>query len=191
MPTAAQIANALYGAWRLALFDAGGMSHFERTVSGFWRSFFAVAVVMPLFLLVSAAQMDLIPGIRSEVHYMAIRTLSFIILWLAFPVVISGVVRSLGRDERYIDFIIAYNWSQAVQNLVYLPLLMMILAGLIPAAVAPLLTTAAIAWSLIYTWYVARVALNISPLAAVGIVAIDFLLGTVIMAFSGHRLMGG
>ena len=121
----------------------------------------------------------------------AIRTLSFIILWLAFPVVISGVVRSLGRDERYIDFIIAYNWSQAVQNLVYLPLLMMILAGLIPAAVAPLLTTAAIAWSLIYTWYVARVALNISPLAAVGIVAIDFLLGTVIMAFSGHRLMGG
>ena len=46
-----EVITALYGAYRLARFDPGGLGFYEVTVQGFWRSFFAAVnpAADPLF----------------------------------------------------------------------------------------------------------------------------------------------
>ena len=51
MPSANQVMYALYGAYRLARFDAAGMRYFETSIEGFWRSFFAAVIVAPPYAL--------------------------------------------------------------------------------------------------------------------------------------------
>ena len=47
IPSPLEIAYGIYGAWRLARLDVTGMEVFDRTVAGFWKSFFAAVLVAP------------------------------------------------------------------------------------------------------------------------------------------------
>ena len=49
MPDRAEVLRSLYGAYRLAFLDQSGMAHFNLSVDGFWRSFFAAVLVAPGF----------------------------------------------------------------------------------------------------------------------------------------------
>ena len=51
IPTAGETLRALYGAYRLARLDAGGMAYFDSSIGGFWRSFFAAVLVVPFYAL--------------------------------------------------------------------------------------------------------------------------------------------
>ena len=51
MPDHEEVLHSLYGAYRLAFLDRSGMSHFNLSVDGFWRSFFAAVLVAPGFAL--------------------------------------------------------------------------------------------------------------------------------------------
>ena len=44
IPTTREIVFGLYGAWRLAHLDRGGLGYFDASVEGFWKSFFAAAM---------------------------------------------------------------------------------------------------------------------------------------------------
>ena len=46
---------ALTGALRLARGDRGGLSCFDRSLDGFWRSFRAAAITYPLYLVLLIA----------------------------------------------------------------------------------------------------------------------------------------
>ena len=52
MPTAAwlEVRLAMIGALRLARGDRGGLSCFDRSLDGFWRSFRAAVISYPLYL---------------------------------------------------------------------------------------------------------------------------------------------
>ena len=63
MPSLAEVARAIYGAWRLMLFDADGMTFFDLSTGGFWRSFFAAVVVAPLYAVLVVIDL----GAREEV----------------------------------------------------------------------------------------------------------------------------
>src|ERR1700704_629737 len=60
MLSLAEISHATYGAWRLALFDAGGMRYFDRSLEGFWRSFRVALLLAPGAILL--AWLDLADG---------------------------------------------------------------------------------------------------------------------------------
>jgi len=51
VPSAREMMYALYGAYRLARFDAGGMRYFDASIDGFWRSFFAAVLIAPFYLI--------------------------------------------------------------------------------------------------------------------------------------------
>ena len=55
MITAREVTAALYGSWRLARLDPGGMAYFNRTVEGFWNSFFAAVIVAPGYIEIGRA----------------------------------------------------------------------------------------------------------------------------------------
>src|SRR6185437_2185808 len=139
-------ASALYGAWRLACFDRGGIAWFDRSVSGFWRSFRAGVFSYPAFLiLLGLGFVDGGPSSGDDpFRVWMVATIGYVISWTALPLVMLPVSRFLGREPRWLDFIIAYNWSQLLQYALLLATAGIAGSGLLPEALAISIVQAAL-----------------------------------------------
>ena len=173
MLSAREAAYSLYGAYRLARLDAGGMAYFDASLEGFWRSFYAAAFVAPFFALLLALRYADGMVAASPLRYAAIEAIVYVIAWLAFPVAMLTVVRMLGREKRLIGFIVAYNWAAVLQNALYLPIPMMGMTGVLTVNAANGLGMLALLLILGYTWFITKTALEVSATVAAGIVALD------------------
>ncbi len=174
------IVYGLYGAYRLAVRDPAGMTYFDRTVVGFWRSFAAALIGLPAFVLLVASSQE---AMQSQIHpagFVLVETIGYAVHWLAFPGVMIHVAAALGRPERFLDVCIAWNWARVIEVYLFALLSAIGARGLLPAGITDFLSLAAIAWVLLYQWYIARIALGANGLAAVGIVMLDFMLSLVI-----------
>lgn len=173
---------ALYGAVRLARFDKTGMRYFDTSITGFWNSFYAGAIVAPLYAVLVALRTA---GADVGGAALLINGLAFVVNWLVFPVVMLTLVKMLHRERFYLRHIVAYNWASAVQNYVYLPLALLIQAGVLPTGVGALLSLMALGWVLIYSAFVTHIALDVPVPTAAGLVVIDLVLGVVINGLAG------
>ncbi len=188
MPTARETVNSLYGAYRLARFDAAGMNFFEVSIGGFWRSFHAAAIIAPLFgtLLFMRFSAGLVDA--GAWRFAAVEAIAYVIAWVAFPLIMVPLSKLIERQERYLGFIVAYNWAAVLQNAIYLPLAIMATGGIVPADTANALGLIVLMMILIYTWFIATAALKISAAGAAGIVALDLVLSIFINAISESML---
>ncbi|EKE75831.1 hypothetical protein [Oceanibaculum indicum] len=184
LPSQAEIAKALYGAWRLARFDARGLEYFDRSLDGFWKSFFAAAIAAPAhFGLLALAGGDspiAIGGLFGLLREAAIYAIS----WLAFPLVMVYVARHLDREERYFDYMVAYNWASLLQIVAFLLVSALAVGGVFPDALAGFATMLIFVAILIYQWFIARTGLAIGAGAAVAVVFFDMVVGLMV------RLLG-
>ncbi len=178
-----RILNALWGAWRLANFDRTGFARFEITAAGFWHSFIAVAVGMPLFALHSflehraAEQMLTAMGKQPVFHaYYLNAGVDYLLMWPAFALVMVLLTRIAGRAPHFAGLVIAYNWSRVIAMAIRLPVMVMLVWGGLGATAFT--TIAALTYILIfaYQWYLAKVALD-SALAGAAVVLTDIVLG--------------
>lgn len=169
--------RALYGAYRLARLDTDGFSFFVPSAEGFWHSFRAALIVAPLFLLLLFARLyaenvDVALG-----NYIAIKFSAYILSWLVFPVLMEALSRTMGCRDKYIAFVIAYNWAMVPQYVVLIVIITLGLVGVIPLELSESLSLLVLIWTFIYSGFIARAALNVSLTTAAGIVFLDFLLG--------------
>src|SRR5690606_7445527 len=148
---------------------------FNATVEGFWRSFTAALIAFPVYLLLVVTRPDPETGIAAEAALL-VETIAYVIDWFAFPVVMLHVAAALDRTERYLGYIVAVNWCNLVQVALFGTILVLRLAGILTGGLSEFLWLVALLWVLSYQWYVARVGLEISGLAAAGIVALAFLI---------------
>lgn len=183
MSTLGEILKALYGAYRLARGDPGGMAWFDLSLRGYWRSFRAAAVVLPLFLLLQSVRYGVDHLTVSLWRYMAVELIAYVTGWVAFPVLMIDVSRRIERPQRYLGFIIAYNWAAVLQNALYLTVAMLSVSGLLTGGGGILVLFALVA-IIIYSWFVAKTALQITAPAAAAVVAIDFFISFVINMYA-------
>jgi len=176
MAPLAEILKSLYGAYRLARFAPDGLVHFNLTPVGFFRSFTAAAIVAPFFLALMVARFNGLQDPPVFGRYLILEFLSFVISWCAFPLIMQGLAGSLDRSDKYIRFVVAYNWSMVPQNVIYISIIILGYWGVLSQGTTNGLALIVLVWSLAYTGYVARTALDVRPMAAAGIVVIDFLL---------------
>ena len=176
MLSAREAAYSLYGAYRLARLDAGGLAYFDCSLGGFWRSFYAAAFIAPFFTLLLALRYADGTMAASPLRYAAIESIAYVIAWVAFPVVMLTVVQMLDREKRLVSYIVAYNWAAVLQNALYLPILIMGITGVLAVNVANGLVWLALVLILIYTWFITKTALEVSAAAAAGVVALDLVL---------------
>ena len=179
-----ELARALYGAWRLARLDTGGMAYFERTAPGALRSFTAALVVLPLVI---AYEAELVSGmIRANGVFigLTVEGLFYVIQWTFFPVLMATVMAVFGLAEKYVDFLVAYNWSNVVQALLFLPAFLFEWLNLAPDALIDAGKFAALALALAYAWFVMRTATGLSGPVVIGLVALDLVLSLVIVDLS-------
>lgn len=180
MLSAREAATSLYGAYRLARFDARGMTYFETSLAGFWRSFYAAVIVAPAFAVLLAMRYAAGGEATDEVRFASVEAIAYVIAWVAFPLVMVSLARLLDREERYLGYIVAYNWASVLQNGLYLPLVMLGMAGVIPAETVGPLSLIVLSLILVYGWFIAKVALDVGTGTAVALVGLDLALSVVI-----------
>jgi hypothetical protein len=148
------------------------------TVSGA-RS--AAVICYPLYLFLLALRVKAAQWQASGVATIVIvETIDYVIAWVAFPLAILPLSRALRREDRYLGFMVAYNWSQIPQTALIAVIGLDGLTGLLSRAALPSAELVAVIATMVYEWYIARVALVIGGATATLIVLIDLLLGTVL-----------
>jgi hypothetical protein len=173
MITMREVAVALFGATRLAKGDAHGLDFFDDTVEAFWRSFWAAAVVAPPYLLLLAIELSGVPIHSGPMRVVLVEAVAYVIGWTAFPVAMFYLCEAIGRQDRYIRYIVAANWATVLQVSLYLLVSAVIAIGILPGALALAASLATHLALAVYAWFIARVGLLVSPAGAAGIVALD------------------
>jgi hypothetical protein len=174
------VASALYGAWRLARFDPGGMSYFDLSIDGFWASFLAAALLYPLYVLQLFLLPDWHDGSVDTGTLLLVRTLAYGISWIDFPLIAIVLTRYLGLGGRYVPFIIALNWASVLQGLLQIALVIVKATGIL-GEFADLLWFAGFIVVLVYQWYVTRVSLGAPAGMAAALVVIDQILNVALL----------
>ena len=191
--------HSLYGAWRLAHFDPEGMAFFDISESGFWRSFQAALVGLPIFVILSVLEKHLrvlaieiiAPGeVINVQNYYLLQVLDYIVTWPAFALTMIPICRLSRLDERYAALVISYNWARVMTIVILIPpyLLLVVSGGL--NILVGLLTFVASVFVLGYQWFVVKTAIGGSKLTAVAIVIIDILLAGIV-SYIMTSLFGG
>ena len=173
MISAMGVTKSLYGAYRLARADRDGMSYLDTSLDGFWQSFFAAFLVAPIFFLLLIIRFNVGVVETPAFRFLAIEGISYIIGWVLFPLIIYYLVQALDREQKFIGFIVAYNWASAIQNGIYLPFAILFELGIISGAGAGFINFFLLCLVLAYTWFVAKTALDVSGLIASGLVVLD------------------
>ncbi len=180
MPSFRDIVYGIYGAWRLARRDPAAMTYFECNVEGFWKSFFAAAIVAPgyaLILLFDLSQVEIEAG---ALRIFLVQACAFVIGWTAFPIAVHQVCELIGKKEAFIGYIVAFNWSKVIQIAVFLPVIGLVALDILPGPWSELLRWAVLFLILGYEWLITRTALGVSATGAVGFVVLDLVIDLII-----------
>jgi len=179
-----EVRLALAGTWRLARGDRGGLSYFDRSFDGFWRSFRAAIISYPLYLVLLAMRVSVGDWQRSGgLRIVTVETIGYVIGWVAFPLLMLTVTQRLGRAHRFFDFMVPYNWCQLPQSALFVLAGLAVEGGMLGPQPGESIGIVAVFATLVYEWYVwyiARVALDTTAAVAVFIALLDFVLGVMI-----------
>lgn len=186
---------ALYGAWRLAKYDAQGLQYFENTATACLRSFYAAVIVLPPYVIVELLRLSERPISAGPLGVLAIESIAYVIGWTAFPLVMLYLAPKINREQWRWRYISAYNWAVVLQVALILLVTVSIAAGLLPRGMAAMVSFVATIAIFAYQWFIVRVALEISPSAATGIVILDLFISVLLdgyadMLMRGHGILG-
>ncbi|HEX3861239.1 MAG TPA: hypothetical protein VHY35_06055 [Stellaceae bacterium] len=177
IPPWTEVQLAVGGALRLACGDRRGLGFFDASLDGFWRSYRAGAICYPFFLLLlilsTTTQEWDDTGIATIV---IVKSIAYLIAWVAFPLIILPLTEWLRRKERFLSFMVVYNWSQIPQMALSVLVALDGASGLLAPSSAQLAGLGAYIAELVYEWYIARVTLAVTAAQAMLIVIIDALL---------------
>ncbi len=187
MITKQEIFEGLYGAWRLLLGDQGTIALFDDSVAGFWKSFFAAILVLPVYLAMTAIGTEF-DSSRSLPAIVLIVLEFYIIAWVLWPLIIGHVLPVIDRDEKFTLYVVAYNWMSAVlAGLLFIAVLVTTLLP-IPDGFAALIMVGALFGVLAYHVFIAHTALDISIGVAIGLTVVDFILHELVQGVMFGRL---
>ena len=177
MITAPEVAKALYGAWRLARFDSSGLDQFGDTAEACWRSFYAMLIAAPFYVILVALRLSELETTNGPIHIFLVEVIAYVIGWFAYPFIMLYVADLLDRRERYYRYIAAYNWA-TVLLIALLTMISAVVDGLqLSLPSAAFLSFVIMLLVLVYWWFIARVGLDINGRAAAFIAGFDFGLG--------------
>jgi hypothetical protein len=179
IPTRQEFAAAFAGVRGLLKLDARAFATFDASHDGFWKSFWAAAILAPFAAAMVARQAMEAPP-ESPWRFVAFQIIGYAVSWLAYPLAMVRISAMLGRSDRYFAYMVPYNWFQLVDIVFQGPLLVLALAGILPQQVEALLTLVVLGAELGYGWYIAKNALRVSGGTAAALVVIDQLISILI-----------
>jgi hypothetical protein len=181
LPSLSEILKALYGVFLLARLHPNAPDMFDRSVDGFWKSLFAAVLVLPAHVLLTARSAKEAPEVSYGIDDIVADLLIYIIVWLAYPVLIIAVTRVIGRQERFLDYIVPYNWTMVPVGYFLGAIIWLGMFGHITRDTEINLFIIAYAAVSIFLAVIAQRLLAIGPIMAFGIVVLDITFNIVII----------
>jgi len=175
----ADLVRAGYGVSRLARFDRNGLAVFGHDATAAWRSFLAVAIVAPMFIIWTSMHWSEQPDQQLTFGFVIREGLAYVGLWLLFPVVMWHVIGAFDRRQHFAHFVCVYNWGAAYQNALFLTLDLLTLGLGASDGARSFFGLVLMCYLLAFGWFIAKNALQISGPQAVLVVAMDFFLSAV------------
>src|ERR1700743_57482 len=108
LPSRDELGRAFRGIGLLMRFDVKGLALFEPSQRGFWRSFWAAAICLPVALIIGPINMGETPH-AAPIHYILLQILDFAIGWLLWPLVAFYLIEWLGKGGGYCHYMGAVN----------------------------------------------------------------------------------
>jgi hypothetical protein len=187
----AEVASGVYGVWRLAWFDAGGMRYLDRSLDGFWRSFRVAILAAPFTALLVALDFPDRHLTGGWFMILAGESIAYVIGWVAFPLLAYYGTEMVDRRPQYFGLIVAYNWSNLIQLAAVLFASLVAHSGILPVVASQGLILAADIAILVYEWFIFRTALALPGLAAAGFVLADVLVGMLVSGAGDYVARAG
>ena len=180
MITAAQVAKSIYGAARLARFDAGGLQFFDNTEEEFWRSFYAAGIVAPMVAVLAGIHLAEITVGAGPVRIFFVEAVVYVLDWMIFPFIALYIAEFIGKGDCYFRYIAARNWAIVLQMTLFIVLALFSQSGILAKGPSVTLSIAATIAILIYQGFITRVGLEVSTRAAAAIVFLDLMIGIIL-----------
>jgi len=181
MNVVAYLRDNLAGAWQVMFGRPDGLDRLDTSLEGFWRSFAAIALVIPLLLVADTGFNAMLSEEAPPTDRLGwVGLLIQSVDWVAFPIVFGLLSPRLGLTARYVPFITARNWAAVIVAAMYA-------AASFPGWVLPLPLTAAaiinlvcLGISLRFAYLLTKTTLVVGPSVAVPVVALEFVLSLVV-----------
>lgn len=180
MITVNEVGSAVFGAFRLACRDPGGMAYFDRSREGALKSFYAAGILLPFYIFFVVTRWWDDFETLSAARVFLIEALTYVIAWTIFPVLMIGITKWIDRTDRFFDFVVAYNWASVVAMAVRFPAVVIQRFELLPDPVVDMMILALVIVLVIYGWYVIKTSLDVGGGLAGGLTAAEFILGLVL-----------
>ncbi|MCW8914346.1 MAG: hypothetical protein OQK24_00670 [Magnetovibrio sp.] len=181
--TGREAAMAISGALRLARFDLKGAFFFNATVKGFWNSFWVAAILAPLHLLEIMLVWQEEPATTQALRFFSVEAIMYVMGWTAFPLAMVYVCNWIDRSNRFLRFGIANNWTDLIVSAVFIPVQLAITLDLLTGTLMSALLAAVIVYAMALAWFIARYTLNLSGLAAAGVVILAVFINWIVRGF--------
>lgn len=190
MIPAAEALRSVYAAARMARLDPAALALFDCSREGAVRSFFAAALLAPVFAVMIVVDAVQDPPGGGALRVFLVESLTYLMSWTAFLAIMSVLVGPLGRADRFFRLVVAYNWSAVIQVAVLVPVELINRFGILPSPLSELLVLVAGVAVLTYLWFVIKTALDVTgPLAAL-LVVMDLGLALSIIDWSESLVAG-
>ncbi|MCB8821694.1 ABC transporter permease family protein [Microvirga rosea] len=184
--TADEVNRSFKGALDLLNSRVEGLRAFDMSERGFWRSFAALWLTLPAYI-VSIAIERLRLGLLSPNHPLldsfqidVVVALGQLASFLALPIVMIWGTRQLRLTHRYVPFVIVMNWINVIAMLVMSVPYMLLLLGWATPPLAGLFSLAFFVIVLRAQWFATKATLGLPGLAAFGIVTLGVTLNSLI-----------
>ena len=175
----AEIHEALAGVIRIWKGDVSGFHAFDRSLPGFWRSYTAALLGVPIHVLLLLVSRGEAAGPIDSWHDGMVEAIAYAVTWLAYPLLMLGITDRMGRAERFFDYMVPYNWAALAQLLVFTAAAL--LRAALPGFLGAVLMLVALAAVIHLQWFIAREGLAISGrfafLVVVADLSLSFLIG--------------
>jgi hypothetical protein len=186
IPSLAEIVSSIRGGAQLLCFRFEGLKPLKRDEDAPARSFFVMLLALPAFLFLLWRRYDL--GMEEkELHFYATWLLTYLVSWLAFPVVLFALAGQLPLRRALPFFIQARNWILVPGIYASLAAFWLADSRLLPGDLSELLGFLVEAWILAVEWWLVRRILAASAGQAVLLILIDFMLDYALFAWAIGR----
>lgn len=190
-PSLAESIAYIHGGFRLFFLKRDALILFGDQPSDFWKSFWCAALLLPLHIWLFS---DIVvpegatpPG---PFQHWGGELIGYVIQWVYWPLIVGHAVVAMKREDRFVPYVVAYNWAQAAPTiLVCIPLIVDRIVPLGP--VVELVGFGLLIWSVVFRIFLARVALAASRGMAAGLVAADFIIGFVVLELTALVVLSG
>ena len=119
---------------------------------------------------------------QASIRFGSIYIITYIIGWVAFPLVIFHILNFISMGDKFIRYIVTYNWASVLQNSIYLPFAILVEAQLVDGTAASIIGLCLLSLVFLYTAFITKTALEVSNGVAAAIIVFDLILSVIISA---------